>query len=101
MGDPNVVFVAIQTVFEGFDVNTFERALEVAQQYGLEIPFGHDPGPDGRRSVVMQRYRTGGTPWTVLVDRQGRVGFNDFHADAEEMARRILDAEAGAGAEIL
>ena len=97
--DPNVVFVAIQTVFEGFDVNTFERAQEVAQQYGLEIPFGHDPGPDGRRSLVMQRYRTGGTPWTVLIDRQGRIRFNDFHADAEEMARRIHDA--GAGAEVL
>jgi len=90
--DPNVAFIAIQTVFEGFDVNTFERAQEVAQQYGLEIPFGHDPGPDGQRSLVMQRYRTAGTPWTVLIDRQGRVQFNDFRADAAEMARMIQDA---------
>ena len=87
--DPGVAFVAIQTVFEGFDVNTLERAKDVARQYALEIPFGHDPGPDGRRSLVMQRYHTGGTPWTVLIDQRGRVRFNDFHAEAEEMTHLI------------
>ena len=53
-----VAFVAIQTVFEGFDVNTLERAKEVAQHYELKIPFG-------------------------------RVRFNDFHAEAEEMTPMI------------
>ena len=46
---PGVAFVAIQTVFEGFEVNTAERARETAEKYQLTIPVGHDPGPDGRR----------------------------------------------------
>ncbi len=92
--DAGVAFVAIQTVFEGFEVNTFDRAKEVAQRYELEIPFGHDAGPDGRRSLVMQRYRTGGTPWTVLIDREGRVRFNDFRAEPDRLRHMIRQLQA-------
>ena len=94
--ETQVAFVAMQTVFEGFDVNTLEQAKEVARRYELDIPFGHDPGPDGRRSLVMQRYRTGGTPWIVLIDREGRVRFNGFHEEAEQLKRMIqrFDTEA-------
>jgi thiol-disulfide isomerase/thioredoxin len=77
--EPSVAFVAIQTVFEGFDANTIEREREVATQYELQIPFGHDPGLDSRRSNVMAHYHTGGTPWTILIDLDGVVRFNDFH----------------------
>ena len=31
----------------------------------------------------MARYRTGGTPWTVIIDRKGVVRYNDFHANAD------------------
>lgn len=82
---PDIAFVAIQTVFEGFEANTLARAKAIARQYQLDIPFGHDPGPDGQRSLVMQRYRTGGTPWTILIDRNGIVRFNDFHVDLDQM----------------
>jgi len=87
--DSDVVFVAVQTVFEGFEANTAERARETAQQYQLTVPVGHDPGPDGRRSLIMQRYRTGGTPWTIVIDRTGLVQFNDFHVDAYQMTDLI------------
>lgn len=87
--DDDVAFVAIQTVFEGFEVNTLEGARGVASRYGLDIPFGHDTGPDGRLSLVMQRYRTGGTPWTVLIDQQRRVRFNGFQADSDDLRDMI------------
>ena len=87
--DSDVAFAAVQTVFEGFDANTAERAQETAQQYQLTIPFGHDPGPDGRRSLIMQRYRTGGTPWTIIIDDAGIVRYNDFRADAYQMTDLI------------
>lgn len=93
--DEDVAFVAIQTVFEGFEVNTLEGARKVAGRYGLEIPFGHDPGPDGQLSLVMQRYRTGGTPWIVLIDRNRHVRFNSFQADSDDlrdMIRQLLTA---------
>ena len=35
--DTDVEFVAVQTVFEGFGTNTFERARKVAKDYGLKI----------------------------------------------------------------
>ena len=86
---PDVAFVVIQTVFEGFEVNTAEQARETAQKYKLTIPVGHDPGPNGRLSLIMQRYRTGGTPWTIVIDRQGIVRYNDFHAEAYQMTDLI------------
>ena len=91
--EPSVAFVAIQTVFEGFDANTIERARETSTQYELPIPFGHDPGLDGRRSNVMTHYLTGGTPWTILIDLDGVVRFNDFHIQtriAKEMIESML-----------
>ena len=87
--DEDVAFVAIQTVFEGFEVNTLEGAKKVADRYGLDIPFGHDTGLDGRLSLVMQRYRTGGTPWTVLIDQQRHVRFNGFQADSDDLQGMI------------
>ncbi len=71
-----VRFVAIQTVFEGFDTNTAETALESALEHGIDLPVGHDGGP--KRSRTMRRYRSGGTPWFVVIDRKGVVRFNGF-----------------------
>ena len=89
--NPQVDFVAIQTVFEGFDTNTFERIQETAQQYDLDIPFGHDPGSEGQRSLVMQNYLTGGTPWTILIDQKGIVRFNDFQAQPGHIIQIITN----------
>jgi len=80
--DPKVGIVAIQTVFEGFGTNTFDRAKEVAQRYGLKIPVGQS-GNAGAPSALMRSYRTGGTPWTVIVGPDGIVRFNDFHIEAD------------------
>ncbi len=73
-----VAFVAVQTVFEGFGTNTVEAAKSTANRYALTIPVGHSGSP-AKRSAVMQRYRTGGTPWTVVIGRDGVVQYNDFH----------------------
>ena len=87
-----VTFVAVQTAFEGFGANTPQSAKETAERYNLTIPVGHS-GSAGERSTVMQRYRTGGTPWTIIVDREGIVRYNDFHIapdDAISMIDRLL-----------
>lgn len=85
----DVAFVAIQTVFEGFASNTLASAHEVAKRHGLDIPFGHDPGPNNSGSTVMRNYRSGGTPWTVVIEQNGVVRYNDFHANADEMVQLI------------
>lgn len=87
--EPRLAFLTVQTVFEGFDTNTLDGAREVAQRYKLEIPVGHDPGAEQSGSILMRRYRTGGTPWTIVIDRNRRVRFNAFQADVEMLAEGI------------
>lgn len=85
-------FVAIQTVFEGFSTNDRQAAWDTAERYDLAIPIGHDDG-GGKGSGLMRRYRSGGTPWVIIIDRNGVVRFNDFHVDpdgAEKFLRKLL-----------
>ena len=85
-GNDEVVFLAIQTVFEGKSSNTFERMKEIQKEYNLKIPFGHDVGSDSTRNIssVMHNYKTGGTPWFIFIDQKGRVVFNDFHLNTDK-----------------
>ncbi len=81
-----VAFLAIQTVFEGQHANTLERLLEIQKEYDLKIPFGHDTGDETTHNIsnTMYHYRTGGTPWFIFIDQQGRVVFNDFHLNVDK-----------------
>lgn len=80
-----VVFLAVQTVFEGHEANTYDKIIETQKQYELKIAFGHDPGDEGsnNRSKMMYHYRTGGTPWFIFIDQKNNVVFNDFHLNVE------------------
>ncbi|MDF1695277.1 MAG: redoxin domain-containing protein [Saprospiraceae bacterium] len=84
--NPNIVFLAVQTVFEGSHENTFEKIKEIQKSYALSIPFGHDIGSleSNNISNIMYKYRTGGTPWFILIDQNNRVVFNDFHLDTDK-----------------
>ena len=91
-GEKDMEFVAIQTVFEGFSTNDRQAAWDTAERYDLAIPIGHDDG-GGKGSGLMRRYRSGGTPWVIIIDRNGVVRFNDFHVDpdgAEKFLRKLL-----------
>ena len=80
----NVVFLAVQTTFEGHDENTYEKMVETQKQYDLKIPFGHDAGDDGKStSSIMTKYQTGGTPWFLFIDKHDNVVFSDFHLNPD------------------
>lgn len=82
--NPNVVFLAIQTVFEGFEENTIDKISEMQKKYNLEIPFGHDAGNDDHSSsIFMRNYQTGGTPWFVFIDKDDNIVFADFHLNVD------------------
>ncbi len=87
--DGDVGFLTVQTVFEGEDVNTPERGRESLERHGLTIPLGHDVRGENRRESVMGRYRTRGTPWIVIIDRDGIVRFNHFHISASNAIELI------------
>lgn len=61
LGPRGVGFAVVQTVFEGFEQNTFERLRENQLKYNLNLPFGHD-AIVRRRPTIMADYQTGGTP---------------------------------------
>ena len=84
----DVAFVAVQTVFEGYQINTAQAGWRMAQEFGLDIPVGHD-GSNGKRSILMRRYRTRGTPWAIIIDKQGTVRFNGFHITPDAAAKLI------------
>ena len=81
-------FAVVQTVFEGAEVNTFERLRETQLRYGLKLPFGHDQPTENQGAVLptlMQDYGTGGTPWFIVINPAGEVVFSDFHLDADRL----------------
>ncbi len=98
----DVAFVAVQTVFEGYQINTAPAGRRMAQEFGLDIPVGHD-GSKGKRSILMRRYRTRGTPWAIIIDKRGTVRFNGFHIapdDAAELIDQLRDEAPIASAPI-
>jgi len=93
-GDPRVVNVAVQTVFEGYGVNSANKVRETQQRYRLPIVMGHASGegrPDGLPEI-MRRYRSGGTPWHVLVSPAGIVALDGFLIDANKAIAEIRAA---------
>lgn len=84
-GNSQVVFAGIQTVFEGSWINRQSKVRETQLQYDLKMPMGHDPGDE--RSFTMIDYRTGGTPWMILINPEGFVVFNDFGINTD----RVID----------
>jgi len=91
-GNPEIAFAGIQTVFEGHYTNTVDKVREIQLQYDLQIPMGHDPGPESGNPKTMVDYRTGGTPWMILINPDRKVIFNDFGIDAKK-AIAFLDSQ--------
>lgn len=95
---PGVVFLAVQTVFEGFEANTFEAMQKFRVESGLSIPFGHDPGDatTHHRSNILTHYQTGGTPWFILIGPDNRIVFDDFRLNTDGAIKAIKSAIAEA-----
>lgn len=80
--DKGFNFAVIQTVFEGSEVNTFDKLRVNQEQYSLKIPFGHDVASEGERHPsFMEDYASGGTPWFTVIDPHGDVVYADFRID--------------------
>lgn len=88
---PEVAMAGIQTVFEGYSTNTQDAVRELQLRYELEIPMGHDPGdPENDTfSSTMVNYRTGGTPWLILINPEGGVMYNYFQVNTEALIEYV------------
>ena len=87
-GGPRVVDIAVQTVFEGHGINSADKVRATQLQYDLPIIFGHDPGENQphRRPKTMVEFRTGETPWHILINPQGQAVFNGSGLDRSQPA---------------
>lgn len=83
-----VGFAAVQTVFEGEDVNTPERLRETQLHYDLDVPFGHDAAVDGY-PTVMRDYHTGGTPWFIVINPASEAIYGGFELDADTLIASV------------
>ncbi|WP_415903330.1 TlpA family protein disulfide reductase [Neptuniibacter sp. QD29_5] len=90
--DETIVAAVIQTTFEGYTINNADALRKNQLKYGLDLPFGHDPGDTDRPRTdpgyfpnTMVSYRTGGTPWVTLIDPNGVVAFDGFHIDIDQL----------------
>ena len=93
-----VAIAAIQTAFEGFHTNNFEALRKNQLRYEIDIPFGHDSGdveaPHGafeRYPKTMVDYRTGGTPWIILIAPTGHVVFNNYSINTEQLIQYLKE----------
>jgi thiol-disulfide isomerase/thioredoxin len=90
--DKGVGLAAIQTVFEGPEINTFDRLRENQRRYGLRVPFGHvvaDSASIGAVPAVIEAYRSGGTPWFVVIAPDGRVVYDGFLIAADGLIQAL------------
>ncbi|MEM7699275.1 MAG: TlpA family protein disulfide reductase [Verrucomicrobiota bacterium] len=91
---PEVGFIAIQTPFEDYADNTQMKLEPTAEKFKLTIPFGHlAKTPDVYN--INTAYKTGGTPWWVVVDREGTVIYNGFYLNPEEAEKNLAKMIAG------
>ncbi len=95
-GVDEVVFLAIQTPFENFTTNSELQLKPTAEKYELSIPFGHLPKTKDLYSINVA-YETGGTPWWVVVNKEGIVEFNGFTMNpeiGEQNLKKLIAGEA-------
>ena len=76
-----VKFLAVQTVFEGHDYNSRDKLRKNQLEWDLKIPMAHAAGNPETHEIpeIMKKYRSGGTPWKVIINPEGKVVFNQFH----------------------
>ena len=86
--DKDVVFVAIQTVFEGFSTNTVAKGEATLKKFKLDIPLGYS-GSKANPSKLMRNYRTRGTPWTIIIGKDGKVLADGFRIDTNQAIKLI------------
>ena len=90
--DENVEFLAVHTVFEGFSINAPEKWKAVADQHGLHhLRFAHS-GSEKKQSTIMRNFKTRGTPWTIIIGKDGKVKYNAFHitpAAAKDLIEKL------------
>ena len=77
--EKDMQFIAIQTAFEDDSENDITSAKTVIKDYNLVgMPVGNSKTDEYDRPIFMDTYRTGGTPWVIIIDKDGIIQYSDF-----------------------
>ena len=77
-------------MWEGTHTNTPENGPKVAGRYG-KVPTAFDAHVDGARlSIVMTQFGTGGTPWSIVIDKKRVVRFNQVTPKTPDGLERLI-----------
>ena len=81
----------MQTVFEGYQTNTQSKLRQNQVKYDVKVPMAHAAGDPESHDIpeIMKQYRSGGTPWAVIIDPSGSVAYNGFHIETDEAVELI------------
>ena len=88
----NIQLVSIHTVFEGHDYQTPERLKSFIREKGINHPVGVDQHVTGSHTPkTMQLYRTRGTPEMAIIDKNGRIRFQNFGSFDRKTAELLIE----------
>ena len=96
-----VRFVAVQTPFEAFDINTAQNARAFQVKHKLKFATGQDEllcprGTEYKLSHLLAKVGAKGTPWCLIIDfrksDKPRVYFNSFRFEWRSARRTIAQA---------
>jgi hypothetical protein len=90
----DVVFLYVQTVFEGASSNTYFAGLGDLDRHAVRGSYGFDPGGD-KRPATMRMFHTRGTPWTIVLSPIGKVLSSGYTRSAEPLIAAIDQARGG------
>lgn len=78
--DPEVQFLSVLAAFPQHKDNTLDNAVAMCERFNLPIPIGKDPSID-LQNTVCKKLKGLGSPWFVMIDKQGVVALNGMPAD--------------------
>jgi hypothetical protein len=78
------VFIYVQIPWGGFGRNSYEAGLKDVGSFGLDSLYAYCPKkPDAKHPTLAWDYFVDGTPWTIVIDREGTVRYTDRTTKAE------------------
>ena len=89
-GAADVAFFHLQTVWEGHDTNTPKNGPRAAAKF-TKAPVAYDGRVDGAHvSLFMSQYGTGGTPWTIVIDKRRVVQHNSVTPQSGAALQKLI-----------
>jgi hypothetical protein len=100
-GNDRVVFLAIQTVFEGYQTNTPDKLRHNQLEYDVKIPMAHVSGQKRERGVpkIIEQYHLGGTLWTIIIGPAGTMVYNNYRIEEDQALQLITSLSQPANAD--